>query len=190
MLNEKRMKKIKTVIVEETVKEYGWKQLDKDQMKELIELVNSKCSASIDKIINDTCCKAVYDVYNEFINAKGKERLPEFKELFFQWKKEIDKVMKENNADVLYSEHEFYDHLIIIVDFINDGKNFEDVFEDSTLETDEMLISYDIIDDLIEAMKDCGYEFVQYNDDDWLFPNKKVMFIDNTYLDYDGIIEF
>ena len=40
-------------------------------------------------------------------------------------------------------------------------------------------IIYDIIDDIIDAIKDCCYNFKQYENDNY-FKNKKVMFIDST----------
>ena len=42
-----------------------------------------------------------------------------------------------------------------------------------------LIITYDIIEDIMEAIKDCCYHFEQYQED-WLFKNEKVMFIDSS----------
>ena len=109
-------------------------------------------------------------------------KINELKDLFSKWKMQIDKIVNENNVDTLYTEHEFYEHLVALYNWVNNGNNFEDMFgtEEEQKDKDHLLITYDIIDDIIDAIKDCCYNFKQYENDNY-FKNKKVMFIDSSY---------
>lgn len=132
---------------------------------------------------------------NELLKSERKEikvnnkDLNKLKELFYQWKEKVDKIIKDNNIDELYAEHEFYDHLVSLYYWVNEGNNFEEMFGDyETFEnSDYLIITYDIVNDIIEAINDCAYEFMQC-ENDWMFENKKIMIIDNSHLEHDGII--
>ena len=48
--------------------------------------------------------------------------LERFIPIFNTWKGQVDKVMLDNNIDIIVAEHEFYSHLAFIYDTIKGGK--------------------------------------------------------------------
>lgn len=160
------------------------------RVKGMIKMANTKKEKTVFKGTIEELedfIKNARELQLQKIKEEGKEKekniedLSKVKELFYQWKEKVDKIMKENNIDKLYSEKEFYDHLIALNDWVNDGKKFEDIFGDAEKELtcNYLIITYDIIEDIMEAIKDCCYHFEQYQED-WLFKNEKVMFIDSS----------
>ena len=94
--------------------------------------------------------------------------------------------MNENNVE-LYAEHEFYDHLVALNDWVNEGNKFEDMFgdEEKFWNSDTLVITYDIVNDIIEAMQDCYYvidEGTMFIDHygSWYFGDEKPQKIDLT----------
>lgn len=105
--------------------------------------------------------------------------LEKFIPIFNEWKGNVDKIMKDNQADIMYCEHEFYDHLIKLYENVNNGITLEDSFTDEILEStkDYVVAEYNIIPNLINAINDFAYTFKENK----FFRNQKVMFIDDTY---------
>lgn len=105
--------------------------------------------------------------------------LERFIPIFNNWKGQVDKIMLDNNIDSIVAEHEFYSHLAFIYDTIKGGKTIYDAFGDNLDESEDYIVSYDIINDLINAIDNCYYVIGTLD-------NKKVMVIDDKnsyYLD-------
>ena len=98
--------------------------------------------------------------------------LERFIPIFNNWKGQVDKIMLDNNIDSIVAEHEFYSHLASIYDIIKSGKTIYDTFGYDLDESEDYIVSYDIINDLINAIDNCYYVIGTLD-------NKKVMVIDD-----------
>lgn len=98
--------------------------------------------------------------------------LERFIPIFNNWKGQVDKIMLDNNIDSIVAEHEFYSHLAFIYDTIKGGKTIYDAFGYDLDESEDYIVSYDIINDLINAIDNCYYVIGTLD-------NKKVMVIDD-----------
>lgn len=105
-------------------------------------------------------------------NYKMNKSLERFIPIFNIWKGQVDKIMLDNNIDSIVAEHEFYSHLASIYDIIKSGKTIYDTFGYDLDESEDYIVSYDIINDLINAIDNCYYVIGTLD-------NKKVMVIDD-----------
>lgn len=195
ILNDKELARVQKIMIEQVIKYHSYtygKDVKEntnnfiEHLKNNAEELNKDTEAMYNAIFQD-----LKEEYDKFLDIKGKNRIPELKKIFYKWKEQIDKIMKEKNIDELYAEQEFYDHLVALYYWVNEGNNFEDMFGNSEKfnSCDYLIITYDIVNDIIDAMKDCTCELMQC-ENDWLFGNKKIMIISSNYgNDYDEIIK-
>ena len=120
---------------------------------------------------------------NELLKSKSERKetkvnnkdLNKLKKLFYQWKEKVDKIVKDNNIDNLDAEHEYYDHLACLYNWVKDGNKYEDMFgcyEDYE-NCDHLLISYDMVNDIIDAINNCYYAFYKDEDGKFMFIDRK-----------------
>ena len=135
ILNDKELARVQKIMIEQVIKYHSYtygKDVKEntnnfiEHLKNNAEELNKDTEAMYNAIFQD-----LKEEYDKFLDIKGKNRIPELKKIFYKWKEQIDKIMKEKNIDELYAEQEFYDHLVALYYWVNEGNNFEDMFGNS-----------------------------------------------------------
>lgn len=171
MLNEKKLYGIKKEMTKRILNYTRFYELSKEEKNDFVDFLNNNDNEIDNKIIE--IADIMKKQLKNYLCEEGKKKLPQLKELYLKWQNKVDKIMEENNCVDITAEHEFYDHLTGLYKWIKDGNMFEDMFGDAEdyENCDYLMITYDYIVNIMDAINNCYYIF--YEDTDG-----KTMFID------------